>query len=97
MGRKNYAIICVVTRRKLHSVIGAIITRKRRVTKAIILEMREIRRILGENELCVYNRNSFSFVFVRFRSICDVTYHGNRREKKVICTLCHSFRLQTCK
>lgn len=97
MGRKNYAIICVVTRRKLHSVIGAIITRKRRVTKAIIPEMREIRRILGENELCVYRWCSFPFGFVLFRSIGDVTYHGNRREKKVICTLCHSFRLQTCK
>lgn len=82
MGRKNYAIICVVTRRKLHSVIGAIITRKRRVTKAIILEMREIRRILGENELCVYRWCSFTFFIVRFLSIVGATYLINRREKK---------------
>ena len=57
--------------------------------------MREIVRIFGENELCVYNRNSFTFVFVLFRSIVGVTYLINRREKKVTFTLCHSFQLQT--
>ena len=47
---------------------------QKRVTKAIMLEMREIRRIFDENELCVYNSNSFPFVYVRFRSIVGAAY-----------------------
>lgn len=46
MASHDYAIICVATRMKFHAVIRTIATRKRRVTKAIILEIREIRRIL---------------------------------------------------
>lgn len=82
MARNNYAIIYVITRMKIHAVIRAIVTRQRRITKAIVRKMREIRRILGENELCVYRWCSFPFAFVRFLSIVDATYHGNRREKK---------------
>ena len=96
MARKNYAIICAVTRSKLHSVIGAIITRQKRVIKAIMRKVREIRRILGENELCVYRWCSFPFGIVRFLSIVGADYSRNRREKKVTFTLCHSLRLQTC-
>lgn len=82
MARKNDAIICAITRMKRRAVICAIVTRKRSVTKAIMLKMREIVHIFGENELCVYNRNSFSFVYVRFRSIGGATYPVNGREKK---------------
>lgn len=82
MARQNYAIICVITCIKRRVAMGAIITRKRRVTKAIVQKMREIVRILRENELCVYRWCSFPFVFVRFSSIGDATYLINRREKK---------------
>ena len=82
MARQNDAIICVITRMKIHAVISSIVTRKRRVTKAIMREMREIRRIFGESELCVCNRNSFPFVYVRFRSLGGAAYPYNRREKK---------------
>ena len=81
---------------KVHAVIRAIVTRKSRVTKAIIRKTREIVRIFGESELCVYRWCSFMFVFVLFRSIVGATYPENRREKKVTFTLCHSFQLQTC-
>ena len=74
----------------------AIMTRKMRVRIRAIPQMREIVPIFGESELCVYNSNSYPFVFVRFRSIVGADYPGNRREKKVTFTLCHSFRLQTC-
>lgn len=61
---------CTITRRKI------------RVTKAIMRKMREIVRILSENELCVYRLCSFPFGIVRFRSIVGATYQRNRREKK---------------
>ena len=54
MARKNDAIICVVTRCKSRAVIGEIVTRQKRVTKSIMRKVREIVRIFGENELCVY-------------------------------------------
>ena len=53
-----------------------------RVRIRAIPQIREIVPIFGENELCVYNRNSFPFVYVRFRSIGGATYQGNRRGKK---------------
>ena len=67
---------------KIHAVIRAIVTSKSRVTKAIMLKTREIVHIFGESELCVYNSNSFTFVYVRFRSVVGATYLRNRREKK---------------
>ena len=82
MARQNDDIICVITRMKIHDVIRAIVMHFWRVTNAIMRKMREIRRILGESELCVYNRNSFPFVYVRFRSIGGADYPGKRREKK---------------
>ena len=36
MARRDYAIICVVTRMKFHVIIHTIITRQKRVTKAIM-------------------------------------------------------------
>ena len=67
---------------KIHAVIRTITTRQKRVIKAIMCKMREIMRIFGESEPCVYNRNSFTFVFVRFLSIVGANYPENRREKK---------------
>ena len=84
MARRDYAIICVVTRMKFHVVIRTITTRQNLVTKDIMRKMREIVHILGENEPCVYNRNSFTFAYVRFRSIVGATYPGNRRKKSNI-------------
>lgn len=80
--RQNDAIICAMTRMKRRATIRTITTRQKRVIKAIMRKMRETVRILSENELCVYNRNSFTFVFVRFLSIVGAIYPGNRREKK---------------
>lgn len=80
--RQSDAIICAMTRMKRRATIRAIVTRKRRVRICAMPQMRKIRRIFGESETCVYNRNSFSFVYVRFRSIGGATYQGNRREKK---------------
>ena len=82
MARKNDAVIYIITSIKSHAVICAIMTRQKRVTKAIIKKCAKIRRIFVESELCVYNLNSFSFVYVRFRSIVGAAYLVNGREKK---------------
>lgn len=93
---KCHAIICVVTRCKSHTVIGAIVTHQKRTTKAIIRKMREIMRIFWQKRTL---RVQVAFVFVRICSLsfgrqCDLSWKQAR--KKVTFTLCHSFRLQTC-
>ena len=47
---------------------------QKRITKATMRKVREIRRIFDENELCVYNSNSFPFIYVLFRSIVGAAY-----------------------
>ena len=54
VARQNDAIIYIITSAKSHAVICAIVTRKSASPKSIMREMREIRRIFGESELCVY-------------------------------------------
>ena len=51
---KYHSIIVAMVARQNDAIICAIVTRQKRVTKAIMREMREIRRIFDENELCLY-------------------------------------------